>query len=102
MKTETLTLNIKGERRELRDVDPSTPLLRVLRDSLGLTGTKFGCGMAMCGACTVHVDGRATRSCVTPISSVKDAQVTSIEGLSENGDHPVQLAWKAHNVPQCG
>jgi isoquinoline 1-oxidoreductase subunit alpha len=86
----------------LRDVDPSTPLLWVLRDSLGLTGTKFGCGMAMCGACTVHVDGRATRSCVTPISSVKDAQVTSIEGLSENGDHPVQLAWKAHNVPQCG
>ena len=102
MKTETLTLNINGERRELRDVDPSTPLLWVLRDSLGLTGTKFGCGMAMCGACTVHVDGRATRSCVTPISSVKDAQVTSIEGLSENGDHPVQLAWKAHNVPQCG
>ena len=83
-------------------MDPSTPLLWVLRDSLGLTGTKFGCGMAMCGACTVHVDGRATRSCVTPISSVKDAQVTSIEGLSENGDHPVQLAWKAHNVPQCG
>ncbi len=102
MKTETLTLNINGERRELRDVDPSTPLLWVLRDSLGLTGTKFGCGMAMCGACTVHVDGRATRSCVTPISSVKDAQVTSIEGLFENGDHPVQLAWKAHNVPQCG
>ena len=83
-------------------MDPSTPLLWVLRDSLGLTGTKFGCGMAMCGACTVHVDGRATRSCVTPISSVKDAQVTSIEGLSENGDHSVQLAWKAHNVPQCG
>lgn len=102
MKTETLTLNINGERRELKDVDPSTPLLWILRDTLGLTGTKFGCGMAQCGACTVHVNGSATRACITPISSLQNAEVTSIEGLSEDGEHPLQRAWKAHDVPQCG
>lgn len=102
MKTETITLRINGARRELRDLDPRTPLLWVLRDTLGLTGTKFGCGMAQCGACTVHVDGVATRSCILPVSSVGDAEVTSIEGLSADGDHPVQRAWKQHGVPQCG
>jgi len=102
MPSENLTLNINGEQRELRDVDPSTPLLWVLRDTLGMTGTKFGCGMSLCGACTVHVDGRATRSCVLPVGSVGDAAITSIEGLSADGDHPVQKAWREHGVPQCG
>jgi len=102
MSSENLTLNINGEQRELRDVDPGTPLLWVLRDTLGMTGTKFGCGMALCGACTVHINGRATRSCVLPVGSVGDAAITSIEGLSEDGEHPVQKAWRAHDVPQCG
>ena len=102
MKTETITLRVNGERRELRDVDPNMPLLWALRDTLGLTGTKFGCGMALCGACTVHVNGQATRSCVLPVGGLGDAEVTSIEGLSQDGEHPVQKAWKAHDVPQCG
>lgn len=102
MNTKTLTVNINGQPRELEDVDPTTPLLWVLRDSLGLTGTKFGCGMAQCGSCTVHVDGRATRACITPISSIGDSEVTSIEGLSEDGEHPLQRAWREHGVPQCG
>ncbi len=84
------------------DVDPDTPLLWVLRDHLGLVGTKYGCGIAMCGACTVHVNGEATRSCVTPISTVASSKITTIEGLSENGDHPVQQAWAETDVPQCG
>jgi isoquinoline 1-oxidoreductase alpha subunit len=84
------------------DVDPDTPLLWVLRDSLGLVGTKYGCGIAQCGACTVHVDGEATRSCVLPVSSIGKAKVTTIEGLSANGDHPVQKAWNEVDVPQCG
>jgi isoquinoline 1-oxidoreductase alpha subunit len=79
-----------------------TPLLWVVRDELGLTGTKFGCGMAQCGACTVHVNGQATRSCVTPISSVQGKRITTIEGLSAAADHPLQKAWIAEQVPQCG
>ena len=79
-----------------------TPLLWVLRDELGLTGTKFGCGVAQCGACTVHVDGQSARACVTPISAVKGKRVTTIEGLSPIGDHPLQKAWVAEQVPQCG
>ncbi|MGA2484165.1 MAG: (2Fe-2S)-binding protein [Candidatus Acidiferrales bacterium] len=84
------------------DVSPDMPLLWVLRDTLGLTGTKFGCGMALCGACTVHIDGEATRSCVTPISEVAGKRVTTIEGLSKDSSHPVQRAWIAEDVPQCG
>lgn len=84
------------------DGEDDTPLLWVLRDTLGLTGTKFGCGIAQCGACTVHVNGKAVRSCVTPLSSVDGAQVTTIEGLSEDASHPVQRAWVIEQVPQCG
>src|ERR1700716_1993860 len=84
------------------DVNPNMPLLWVLRDTLGMTGTKFGCGMALCGACTVHVDGEATRSCVTPISSVSGKKITTIEGLSPDRSHPVQKAWIEIDVPQCG
>lgn len=84
------------------DLPPDTPLLWLLRDHLNLTGTKFGCGMALCGACTVHVDGQPVRSCVTPISSVQGKEVTTIEGLSKTGDHPVQKAWIEEDVPQCG
>jgi isoquinoline 1-oxidoreductase alpha subunit len=84
------------------DAEPATPLLWVLRDSIGLTGTKFGCGIAQCGACTVHVDGRATRSCVLPVSAVLNSDITTIEGLSPESQHPVQRAWIEHNVPQCG
>ena len=78
------------------------PLLWYVRDELGLTGSKFGCGMALCGACTMHVDGAAVRSCVTPVSVAEGKEVTTIEGLDANGNHPVQRAWRAHNVPQCG
>jgi isoquinoline 1-oxidoreductase alpha subunit len=84
------------------DGDGTMPLLWYLRDELGLTGTKYGCGEALCGACTVHVNGQPARSCVTPLSSVEGRQVTTIEGLSPHGDHPVQRAWRAQNVPQCG
>ena len=84
------------------DVTPEMPLLWVLRDTLNMTGTKFGCGMALCGACTVHIEGEAIRSCVTPISSVAGKRITTIEGLSADGTHPVQLAWMEINVPQCG
>jgi len=84
------------------DVVPETPLLWVLRDTLALTGTKFGCGLAQCGACTVHIDGVATRSCVTPVSAVAGRSVTTIEGLSPDGSHPVQRAWAHADVPQCG
>ena len=95
-------LNINGQTHEV-DVDPDTPLLWVLRDGLGLTGTKFGCGIAQCGACTVHIDGVATRSCSVPVSAAEGTQITTIEGLPENGGlHPVQKAWIAHDVPQCG
>jgi isoquinoline 1-oxidoreductase subunit alpha len=84
------------------DVAADTPLLWVLRDHLGLTGTKYGCGIAQCGACTVHVNGAVVRSCSLPVSAVKSSAVTTIEGLSENGDHPLQLAWDEIDVPQCG
>ena len=84
------------------DVSQDMPLLWVLRDTLNMTGTKFGCGMALCGACTVHINGEMTRSCITPISSVAGKKVTTIEGLSADGSHPVQLAWIAEDVPQCG
>ncbi|WP_026944977.1 (2Fe-2S)-binding protein [Algoriphagus marincola] len=94
-------LNINGKSQQV-DVDPNTPLLWVLRDHLDLVGTKFGCGIAQCGACTIHLDGNAVRSCQLPISAAEGAQVTTIEGLSENGDHPVQKAWLEHDVPQCG
>ena len=94
-------LNINGSIREV-DVDPSTPLLWVLRDHLQLTGTKYGCGIAQCGACTVHLDGTAVRSCQLPVSVIENQPVTTIEGLSENGDHPVQKAWLEIDVPQCG
>jgi isoquinoline 1-oxidoreductase subunit alpha len=96
-----LRLNINGEEHSI-DVDPDMPLLWVLRDTLGLTGTKFGCGIGQCGACTVHIDGQATRSCITPASAVGDSKVTTIEGLQRDGDHPVQQAWIALDVPQCG
>lgn len=84
------------------DVDSTTPMLWVLRDHLNLSGTKFGCGMAMCGACTVHLDGNAVRSCSLPISSVGESAITTIEGLSEKGTHPIQKAWLEHDVAQCG
>jgi isoquinoline 1-oxidoreductase alpha subunit len=84
------------------DVDPATPLLWVLRDYLGLTGTKFGCGIAMCGACTVHLNGAATRSCRVPVEAVADAEITTIEGLSKDGSHALQRAWLRLNVAQCG
>jgi len=93
------TLNGK---QQTVDAEPSMPLLWVLRDILGLTGTKFGCGMALCGACTVHINGSATRSCVTPISGVAGKRVTTIEGLSPDRSHPVQKAWVETDAPQCG
>ena len=96
-----MQLNINGKAVEA-DAAPDTPLLWVLRDTLGMTGTKFGCGIAQCGACTVHIDGVATRSCVTPAAGVAGKNITTIEGLSANGDHPLQQAWVAEAVPQCG
>jgi len=92
---------INGKNHKI-DVDPSTPLLWVLRDHLKMVGTKYGCGIAQCGACTVHFNGTAVRSCQLPISAAADNKITTIEGLSENGDHPVQKAWLEHDVPQCG
>jgi isoquinoline 1-oxidoreductase alpha subunit len=95
------SLKINGKIKQV-DVDPSTPILWVLRDHLNMPGTKFGCGMAMCGACTVHLDGTAVRSCSLPVSSVGKQAITTIEGLSETGTHPVQKAWIEHDVAQCG
>ncbi len=95
------TLNINGEKKEV-DVDPNTPLLWVLREDLDLVGTKYGCGMSQCGACTVHLNGAAVRSCVFPVSAVANQPITTIEGLSEDGDHPVQKAWLEEDVAQCG
>ncbi len=94
-------LKINGKEKQV-EADPNTPMLWVLRDTLGLVGTKYGCGIAACGACTIHVDGTAMRSCQMPISKVRDQSITTIEGLSENGTHPVQQAWLKHDVPQCG
>ncbi|MSR00327.1 MAG: (2Fe-2S)-binding protein [Gammaproteobacteria bacterium] len=96
-----IKLTINGKSVEI-DVDPETPLLWVLRDSIGLTGTKYGCGMALCGACTVHLNGEPIRSCVTPVSSVSEQSITTIEGLSTDRSHPVQKAWIEIDVPQCG
>lgn len=96
-----LKLKINGTEREV-DVDSDTPLLWVLRDEIGLTGTKFGCGVAECGACTVHIDGRAMRSCSAPIGALDGATITTIEGLSADSSHPVQKAWVEEDVPQCG
>lgn len=94
-------LKINGVTKTV-DVDPTTPLLWVLRDHLDMVGTKFGCGIAACGACTIHLNDTAMRACVLPVSAVGDQEVTTIEGLSEHGDHPVQKAWLEHDVPQCG
>jgi isoquinoline 1-oxidoreductase subunit alpha len=94
-------LKINGENHRI-DVDATTPMLWVLRDHLNLQGTKYGCGVAACGACTIHLNGSAVRSCQLPVSSVKDQEITTIEGLSANGDHPVQRAWLEHDVAQCG
>jgi isoquinoline 1-oxidoreductase alpha subunit len=94
-------LTINGKNHQL-DVDGEMPLLWALRDIVGLTGTKYGCGVAQCGACTVHVDGAAVRACIVPVSAVAGKSITTIEGLSADGSHPVQAAWIAENVPQCG
>ena len=95
-------LTINGTAHDV-DVDPSTPLLWAIRENVGLTGTKYGCGIAQCGACTVHINGVATRSCSVPVSAAEGAEIVTIEGLSPNGNlHPVQKAWIAHDVPQCG
>jgi isoquinoline 1-oxidoreductase alpha subunit len=84
------------------DADPATPVLWIIRDEIGLTGTKFGCGIAQCGSCTIHIDGEPRRSCITPLSTVAGKEITTIEGLSENSDHPLQKAWVETDVPQCG
>jgi isoquinoline 1-oxidoreductase alpha subunit len=97
----SINVNINGKQQAL-DIDPKTPLLWVLREYLNLVGTKYGCGIAQCGACTVHLEGKAVRSCSLPVSAVANKKITTIEGLSENGDHPVQKAWLEHDVAQCG
>ncbi len=97
----SVTFNVNGKPQAV-DVSPNMPLLWVLRDTLGMTGTKFGCGMALCGACTVHINGQAMRACITPVSSVAGKSVTTIEGLSADSSHPVQKAWIEGDVPQCG
>jgi isoquinoline 1-oxidoreductase subunit alpha len=96
-----ITIEVNGTSRQV-DIEPDTPLLWVLRDVIGLTGTKFGCGIAQCGACTVHIDGNPMRSCSVPIGALDGAEITTIEGLSPNNSHPVQRAWIAEDVPQCG
>jgi aerobic-type carbon monoxide dehydrogenase small subunit (CoxS/CutS family) len=101
MEAGMVSFSVNGEAHEL-EVDPATPLLWVLRDTLGLTGTKYSCGIAACGACTVHVDGAPVRACVTPLSAVANKSITTIEGLSKDSSHPVQRAWIALDVPQCG
>lgn len=94
-------ITVNGKPQEV-EVEGDTPLLWVIRDHLGMTGTKFGCGITMCGACTVLIDGKATRSCMIPIESIDGRDITTIEGLSEDGSHPLQQAWVENNVPQCG
>jgi isoquinoline 1-oxidoreductase alpha subunit len=94
-------LNINGKKHRLI-VDPQMPLLWVIRDHVELTGTKFGCGKGLCGACTVHLDGKPVRSCITPISTIGESRITTIEGLSADNQHPLQQAWREHSVPQCG
>jgi len=95
------TLHINGTKQEV-DVDPATPMLWVLRDNLNLVGTKYGCGVSQCGTCTIHLDGMAVRACMVTVASVGNQEITTIEGLSERGDHPVQKAWLEVDVPQCG
>jgi len=97
----TFQLNINGKKHQV-DVDHNTPILWVLRDHLNLMGTKYGCGISQCGSCTIHVNGVALRSCMLPVSQIGNQAVTTIEGLSENGDHPIQKAWLEHDVSQCG
>ena len=97
----SFTLNINGDQKQV-DVDPNTPLLWVIRDNLNLVGTKYGCGLSQCGACTVHLNGTAVRSCVLPVSAVASQSITTIEGLSKDGNHPVQKAWLEEDVSQCG
>jgi isoquinoline 1-oxidoreductase alpha subunit len=100
--TAMITLTVNDSPRTV-DADPDTPLLWVIREWLGMTGTKYGCGIAQCGACTVHIDGVATRSCQVPVGTIAEAKITTIEGLSPDGlSHPVQIAWLQHDVPQCG
>jgi isoquinoline 1-oxidoreductase alpha subunit len=94
-------LNVNGKKYQV-EVDPATPILWVLRDHLDLVGTKYGCGIAQCGACTIHLDGVAVRSCQLPVSAIGEKEITTIEGLSADGDHPVQKAWLEHDVAQCG
>lgn len=96
-----ITITVNGAQHQV-DLEPDTPLLWVLRDALALTGTKFGCGIAQCGACTVHIDGQAMRSCSVPVAAVAGKSITTIEGLSPDAKHPVQQAWLAEDVPQCG
>jgi len=96
-----ISVTVNGKAQQV-DVDPDVPLLWVVRENLNLTGTKYGCGISQCGACTVHVDGKPVRACVTPVSAVAGKKVTTIEGLSSDGRHPVQLAWMDLDVPQCG
>ena len=100
----TIQINVNGANRQIDDIDPTTPLLWALRDHLGMVGTKFGCGKGLCGACTVHFNGTAIRSCSTPVSAVAGQTITTIEGLAEDEDtlHPIQEAWMEHDVPQCG
>lgn len=97
----TINLTVNGKKKTV-DVDPKTPVLWVLREHLQLVGTKYGCGIAQCGACTIHLEGNAVRSCLLPVSAVANKTITTIEGLSESGDHPVQKAWLEHDVAQCG
>jgi len=94
-------LQVNGQRHRV-DVDPDTPILWVLRDNLDLTGTKYGCGISQCGSCTIHLNGNAVRACMMTVASVENQSIVTIEGLSQKGDHPVQKAWKEHDVPQCG
>lgn len=97
----SINLNVNGKKVSV-DIDPKTPILWVLREHLNLVGTKYGCGIAACGACTIHLDGAAVRSCMLPVSAAENKSITTIEGIAEHGDHPVQKAWLEHDVPQCG
>ena len=96
-----ISISVNGKAQQV-DAPADMPLLWLLRDTLGMTGTKFGCGVGLCGSCTVHVDGKAAKACVTTVGELSGKKVTTIEGLSADGNHPVQKAWRAHNVPQCG